>query len=174
MFYLLLSNYPIVNRNIIMKQLFMLIALLLSSSLTVIAQESEKEDRKVYDLVEQMPTYPGGQSALFQWLSHNIKYPVEANVFNDSKVNAIDVIRFWSDYLYCGYPPKWIYTSVTSKKTKSKDEITKEDIKLYKSHFNITDKQYDDAMRFYPKELIDDVKELRDYFKKLKGGSNEE
>lgn len=61
-----------------MKQLFMLIALLLSSSLTVIAQESEKEDRKVYDLVEQMPTYPGGQSALFQWLSHNIKYPVEA------------------------------------------------------------------------------------------------
>jgi hypothetical protein len=103
-----------------------------------------------------------------------IKYPVEANVFNDSKVNAIDVIRFWSDYLYCGYPPKWIYTSVTSKKTKSKDEITKEDIKLYKSHFNITDKQYDDAMRFYPKELIDEVKELRDYFKKLKGGSNEE
>lgn len=61
-----------------MKQLFMLIALLLSSSLTVIAQESEKEDRKVYDLVEQMPTFPGGQSALFQWLSHNIKYPVEA------------------------------------------------------------------------------------------------
>ena len=61
-----------------MKQLFMLIALLLSSSLTVIAQESEKEDRKVYDLVDQMPTYPGGQSALFQWLSHIIKYPVEA------------------------------------------------------------------------------------------------
>jgi hypothetical protein len=29
-------------------------------------------------------------------------------------------------------------------------------------------------MRFYPKELIDEVKELRDYFKKLKGGSNEE
>lgn len=60
------------------KKLFMFIALLLSPLLTVIAQESEKEDRKVYDLVEQMPTYPGGQSALFQWLSHNIKYPVEA------------------------------------------------------------------------------------------------
>ena len=26
----------------------------------------------------------------------------------------------------------------------------------------------------FPKELIDEVKELRDYFKKLKGGSNEE
>lgn len=61
-----------------MKQLFMLIALLLSSSLTVMAQNSEKDYRKVYDLVDQMPTFPGGQSALFQWLSHNIRYPVVA------------------------------------------------------------------------------------------------
>lgn len=60
------------------KKLFMFIALLLSSSLTVMAQNGEKGDRKVYDLVDQMPTYPGGQSALFQWLSHNIKYPVAA------------------------------------------------------------------------------------------------
>ena len=88
------------------KKIFMFIALLLSSLLTVIAQESEKEDRKVYDLVEQMPTYPGGQSALFQWLSHNIKYPyiaekeeiqgrvmVQFNVMPDGTITDVKVIE---------------------------------------------------------------------------------
>jgi protein TonB len=36
------------------------------------------EDNKVFDVVEQMPSYPGGQSALMQYLSSNIKYPVVA------------------------------------------------------------------------------------------------
>ncbi|MBR2103486.1 MAG: serine/threonine protein kinase, partial [Prevotella sp.] len=31
------------------------------------------EDNKVFDVVEQMPSYPGGQSALMQYLSSNIK-----------------------------------------------------------------------------------------------------
>jgi len=35
-------------------------------------------DTKVFDVVEQMPSFPGGQAALFQWLSNNIKYPVVA------------------------------------------------------------------------------------------------
>jgi TonB family protein len=35
-------------------------------------------DAKVYDVVEQMPSFPGGQSALFQWLSSNVKYPAKA------------------------------------------------------------------------------------------------
>jgi protein TonB len=33
---------------------------------------------KVYDTAEQMPSFPGGQAALFQWISKNIKYPVKA------------------------------------------------------------------------------------------------
>lgn len=32
----------------------------------------------VYDIVEQMPSYPGGMGALMQFLSSNVKYPVEA------------------------------------------------------------------------------------------------
>ena len=32
----------------------------------------------VYDVVEQMPSYPGGMGALMQFLSSNIKYPEEA------------------------------------------------------------------------------------------------
>ena len=46
----------------------------------VIAQpEPPKEDEtKVFDVVEQMPSFPGGPSALMQFLSSNIKYPVVA------------------------------------------------------------------------------------------------
>ena len=33
---------------------------------------------KVYDVVEVMPSFPGGQSALMQYLGNNIQYPVEA------------------------------------------------------------------------------------------------
>ena len=37
-----------------------------------------EEENKVFDVVEQMPSFPGGQSALMSWLSQNIKYPVIA------------------------------------------------------------------------------------------------
>ena len=36
------------------------------------------EEQKVFDVVEQMPSFPGGPSALFEYLSKNIKYPVVA------------------------------------------------------------------------------------------------
>ena len=38
----------------------------------------DDSDQKVYDAVEQMPSFPGGQGALMQWLSENVKYPVVA------------------------------------------------------------------------------------------------
>jgi protein TonB len=46
----------------------------------VIAQPEppKEEETKVFDVVEQMPSFPGGPSALFEYLSKNIKYPVVA------------------------------------------------------------------------------------------------
>ena len=38
----------------------------------------KEEESKVFDVVEQMPSFPGGQAALMQWLSSNISYPVIA------------------------------------------------------------------------------------------------
>ncbi|MBR1840347.1 MAG: energy transducer TonB [Prevotella sp.] len=35
-------------------------------------------DEKVFEVVEQMPSFPGGMGALMQYLSTNIKYPKEA------------------------------------------------------------------------------------------------
>ena len=47
----------------------------------VIATEPVKpkeEENKVFDVVEQMPSFPGGNAALMNYLSQNIKYPVIA------------------------------------------------------------------------------------------------
>ena len=46
----------------------------------VIAQPEppKEEETTVFDVVEVMPSFPGGQGALFEWLSKNIKYPVVA------------------------------------------------------------------------------------------------
>ena len=43
----------------------------------VIAQPEPptEEETKVFDVVEQMPSFPGGQAALMSYLSNNIKYP---------------------------------------------------------------------------------------------------
>lgn len=38
----------------------------------------KEEENKVFDVVEQMPSYPGGMGALMQYLSSSIKYPVIA------------------------------------------------------------------------------------------------
>lgn len=44
----------------------------------VVMESETKEDNKVYDVVEQQPSFPDGQGALMQWLIDNIKYPVIA------------------------------------------------------------------------------------------------
>ena len=37
-----------------------------------------EEDNKVFEVVEQMPSFPGGYAALMQWLGSNMKYPTIA------------------------------------------------------------------------------------------------
>ena len=45
-----------------------------SAQKTVVAQKNQD----VFDVVEQMPEYPGGMQALFEYLYQNIKYPEDA------------------------------------------------------------------------------------------------
>lgn len=61
---------------------------------------------KVFEVVEQMPSFPGGQAALMSWLSSNIKYPVVAEengvqgrvactfvVERDGSITNVQVVR---------------------------------------------------------------------------------
>ncbi len=74
----------------------------------VIAQPEppKEEENKVFDVVEQMPSFPGGQTALMEYLSKNVKYPVVAQengvqgrvvvsfvVEKDGSVTDVQVVR---------------------------------------------------------------------------------
>lgn len=45
-----------------------------SAQKTVVSQSNQN----VYDVVEQMPEYPGGMEAMIEFLSTNVKYPEDA------------------------------------------------------------------------------------------------
>lgn len=66
----------------------------------------DPNDMKIYEVVEEMPSFPGGMSALMTWLSQNIKYPavaaeakVEGRVMTqfviekDGSINDVKVIQ---------------------------------------------------------------------------------
>ena len=44
----------------------------------VVEEEEEEEDAPVFFIVEEMPEFPGGESALHQYIAKSIKYPVIA------------------------------------------------------------------------------------------------
>lgn len=44
----------------------------------VVVEEEEPEEQTIFEVVENMPEFPGGNAALMQFLSKNIKYPTIA------------------------------------------------------------------------------------------------
>ena len=74
------------------------------------APVEEEEEEVVFVIVESMPEFPGGQQALFKYLSENIKYPVIAQengiqgrvvcqfvVNKDGSIVDIEVVRSGGD-----------------------------------------------------------------------------
>ncbi len=43
-----------------------------------VIEEEEPEEETIFEIVENMPEFPGGQAALMQYLSKNIRYPTIA------------------------------------------------------------------------------------------------
>lgn len=75
---------------------------------TVSAQKTvvSKKNQKVFDVVEQMPEFPGGMEALVKYMAENMKYPEDAKkqlvegrvlvqfiVETDGSVSNIEVLR---------------------------------------------------------------------------------
>ena len=75
---------------------------MVSAQKTVVAQKNQQ----VFDVVEQMPEYPGGMQALFEYLSQNVKYPEDAEkqkvegrviatfvVETDGSISNVEVVK---------------------------------------------------------------------------------
>lgn len=72
--------------------------------------EEEEEEEVIFVVVESMPEFPGGQQALFKYLSDNVKYPVIAQengiqgrvicqfvVNRDGSIVDVNVVRSGGD-----------------------------------------------------------------------------
>lgn len=101
-----------------------------------------------------------------------INYPLQVQVFNNSKVNPVDELKFWSDFLYnSSRPPKWIYTAGAAKsqaKKESKNNISASLVKEYCKHYNISLKDVQSALKFYREETENDIFEFEKLRKELK------
>lgn len=58
--------------------LLMLCPMTISASTAVNGKPTSQKSHKVYDIVENMPMFPGGQQQLMTYLINNIVYPPEA------------------------------------------------------------------------------------------------
>ena len=58
--------------------LCLLPAMLFGQNTGTISTKGTVKDEQIYDIVEQYPEFPGGYSALTEWIDDNLKYPVEA------------------------------------------------------------------------------------------------
>ena len=77
-----------------MKKLLFVLMLAFTALTTVGAQQSEKPHGKVYDVVEVMPQFPGGQGELMKYLCNNVKYPAEAQ---KNKIEGRVIVGFVVD-----------------------------------------------------------------------------
>ena len=50
-----------------------------SNYVFVLEKDGSNETRKPFDVVEQMPQFPGGTTAMMEYLSKNVRYPEEAH-----------------------------------------------------------------------------------------------
>ena len=55
--------------------IMMLLSVALLTANNVIAAEPASPEPKVYDMVEKMPSFPGGSEALKEYLKKNTRYP---------------------------------------------------------------------------------------------------
>ncbi|MEA4936841.1 hypothetical protein SDC9_98012 [bioreactor metagenome] len=52
---------------------------------------TQQEEEKIFEVIEQMPTFPGGESELFAYLSQNVRYPVTAQ---ENGIQGRVIVRF--------------------------------------------------------------------------------
>ena len=63
-----------------MKKLILMSLMAVCCLVTASAQKTvvSQKNQKVYDVAEQMPEYPGGMAAMFEFLMKNMQYPKDA------------------------------------------------------------------------------------------------
>lgn len=85
----------------------------------------------------------------------SISFPLQANAFNNTKIDPVSVVDYWKSTLNSKYktPPGWFFTS-TNKKEKKKDYVPKEEVSDFiRARFEISNREIKELLKYYPKEF---------------------
>ena len=94
-----------------------------------------------------------------------IKFLKQAQFFNNKNINRASAMDVWYQVFYKttnGTPQWWWKTKVEAK---PKSEFINADIKLVKSHYDITDSDIKFLIKFQPEKLKEDIKRLKKFNK---------
>ena len=110
-----------------MKKLLFFLILGFTAFTTTHAQKINTPCSKVYDIVEQMPSFPGGQAAMIKFIADSLRYPsvvctggvdgrivvrfvvdCEGNILNPSVFRGIDPLLDKEAIRVVKLMPKWI------------------------------------------------------------------
>ena len=82
------------------------LAIMFTINTTAMAQNKKTSNDKVFEKVEDMPEFPGGEQAMMKFVSENVQYPEEAKekeisgrvlvgfiVEKDGSVNEVKIVR---------------------------------------------------------------------------------
>lgn len=96
------------------------------------------------------------------------KYLKQSQFFNNKNINKASAIDIWYQVFYktTNGTPLWWWNTSKSKKEKNKEkEINKNDIKLIKEYYNISDRDINFLIKFYNDKLLDDIKRIKKFEK---------
>lgn len=98
-----------------------------------------------------------------------IKYPAQAQLFNISNLNAKDVIMSWSDFLYCGSVPKWIYTPGAAKTKAAAKNFIQQDavVRRFRNYYAIGKRDMDACIRLFPDDTEEELKAFVKFEKEM-------
>ena len=85
----------------------------------------------------------------------SISFPLQANAFNNTKIDPVGVVDYWKNTLNSKYKtvPGWFFTS-TNKKEKKKEYAPKEEVTDFiKTKFEISNREIKELQIYYPKEF---------------------
>lgn len=94
------------------------------------------------------------------------KYLKQSQFFNNKNINKSSAIDIWYQVFYKttnGTPLWWWNTSKSKKEANKEKEINKNDIKLIKEYYNISDRDINFLIKFYNDKLLDDIKRIKKF-----------
>lgn len=119
--------------------------------------------------------YEKGKNIFMMNRFFSIRFPIQAQMLNHTKINGAEAAQYWCDMLSKMYnrTPSWIYSTLKgtkkNKETKKKELVVEETtINAYCKRTMRARKEIEDAMKFFPEEM---TRELTEFEAMLKGST---